>query len=310
MTSVADAGHGDAVRDLLAWGGPRLRDLPWRATRDPWAVLVAETMLQQTQVARVVGPFQQFCSQFPTPAACASSDVGDVVRAWAGLGFNRRAVLLHRAATAIVERHAGTVPQDLDSLLALPGVGPYTARAVLVFAFEAPGAVVDTNVGRVLARAFVGSRLTAAQAQQLADELVPADDSWRWNQVLLDFGAQVCTKRQPHCTTCPLHASCRWAETGFAEPDPAIASAGTSSPQSRFEGSDRQGRGRLVAALRDGPVARDDIAVVAGWPRDCERAERVAQRLVEDGVAVVDGRWLTLPRTAPGDEDATARVAS
>ncbi|MDQ4130378.1 MAG: A/G-specific adenine glycosylase, partial [Actinomycetota bacterium] len=144
----------DLTTALLAWGDGRRADLPWRATRDPWAVLVSETMLQQTQTSRVAPRYTAFLARFPTAAACAAAPAADILRAWAGLGYNRRALSLHRAAQAIVERHAGQVPDDLEALLALPGVGPYTARAVLALAFEADHGVLDTNAARVLARAL------------------------------------------------------------------------------------------------------------------------------------------------------------
>ncbi|TML16853.1 MAG: A/G-specific adenine glycosylase, partial [Actinobacteria bacterium] len=163
------------------WAQCARRDLPWRETRDPWAIIVSETMLQQTQVARVLPKYASFLSRFPTAVACAAARVGEVVDAWAGLGYNRRAVFLHRLAAEVVERHHAQVPDDLDALLALPGIGPYTARAVLVFAFERDVAVVDTNIGRVLAR-LTGQRLGQKSVQQLADRLVPADSGWDWNQ--------------------------------------------------------------------------------------------------------------------------------
>ena len=267
---------------LLGWGVPRLRDLPWRRTRDPWAVLVSELMLQQTQVPRVLPRYDAFLARFPTPVACATAGVAEVIQAWAGLGYNRRAVNLHRAAVAVTER--GRFPDTLEGLLALPGVGPYTARAVLAFAFEADAAVVDTNIARVLAR-VAGRRLTARQAQATADEWLAHGEAWAWNQSLMELGATVCTARSWACAACPLAPSCTWHRRGHAEPDPAVGSAGVSGGQSRFDGSDRQGRGRLVAALRQGPVAAGDLATVMGWPGDPERAQRVAATLVQDHLA-------------------------
>ncbi len=295
MTADAALKHQAAVEKLLGWGNNDLRDLPWRRTRDPWAILVAELMLQQTQVDRVVPSYTAFLTQFPTPAACARSPLADVVRAWDGLGYNRRAVYLHRAAQRIDEEHHGVVPDGFDALLELPGVGPYTARAVMAFAFERDVAVVDTNVGRVLARAFAGDRLGSRQAQALADELAPQGHGWEWNQIMLDFGARVCVKRAPLCDTCPIVTHCAWAADDFAAPDPAIASAGVTIAQSRFDGSDRQGRGRLVAALRHGPVHFEQLAHAAGWPDDPQRAERIARGLVAEGIAIDTGAWLTLP---------------
>ena len=280
---------------LLDWGERVRRDLPWRRTRDPWAVLVSELMLQQTQVPRVVARYDEFLRRFPTPDDCATAAVGEVVRAWEGLGYNRRAVDLHRAATRIVARHGGRVPSDLDELLALPGVGAYTARAVLAFAFEHDHGVVDTNAARFLARAVARRRLTAREAQELADALVPPGQGWAWNQAVLDLGAATCTKRTPRCGSCPITQDCTWARAGWPDPDPAVGSAGVPGRQSRFDGSDRQGRGRLVQALRTGPVGIDRVPDAAGWPDEPERARRIADGLVAEGLAeYVDGQ-LTLP---------------
>lgn len=283
------------LTDLLAWWEANGRELPWRQTRDPWAVLVSETMLQQTQVPRVETRYVQLLDEFPTPAACAAAPAGDVVRAWAGLGYNRRALNLHRCAVAVVERHGGALPDDLDALLALPGIGPYTARAILVFAFERDIGLVDTNAGRFLARAGAGRALGRRDAQELADSLVPRGQGWAWGQAVFDLGALVCVKRSPRCEVCPIAGACAWARAGWPAPDPVAGSAGISGGQSTFEGSDRQGRGRLVDALRAGPVLLADLPVVMGWPDDVLRAGRVAETLVADGLAVADGELLRLP---------------
>ena len=289
--------HRSSARSqrLLTWAERTRRDLPWRRSRDGWSVLVSELMLQQTQVARVLPRYEAFLSRFPTIHACAAAGVGEVVEAWEGLGYNRRAVNLHRTARVVVERHEGRLPDDLDALLALPGIGPYTARAVLAFAFERDHGVVDTNAARFLARAVAGARLAPAAAQSLADAQVPAGQGWAWNQAVLDLGAMVCTKRSPRCGSCPIAVDCAWARSGFPDPDPSSGSAGTSSPQPRFTGSDRQGRGRLVQSLRNGAIPTGRVADVAGWPDDPDRAHRVADGLVADGLAeYVDGQ-LTLP---------------
>lgn len=278
---------------LLTWGARTRRDLPWRHTRDPWAVLVSEAMLQQTQVARVVPAYRAFLARFPTPNRCAAATPGEVIGAWAGLGYNRRALHLHRAAVLVVDRHGGALPDDLAALLALPGVGPYTARAVLAFAFERDVGVVDTNVGRVLARRE-GRRLGPREVQEVADAAVPAGRAWAWNQALLDLGATVCRAREPACRSCPVPEGCRWRDR-VPGPDPAIGSARVTGPQAPFVGSDRQGRGRLVAALRSGPVPQGDRAQVMGWPDDPIRAARVASGLVAEGLVVVDGRSYRLP---------------
>ena len=281
---------------LLTWFGTVGRDLPWRRTRDPWAVLVAELMLQQTQVARVVDRWGRFLRRFPTVAACARMPVADVVDEWSGLGYNRRAVNLHRLAVAVVEGHDGTLPTDLAALMALPGIGPYTARAVLAFAHERPVGVLDTNAARVHAR-WAGRPLGPREAQLAADAEVPAAHGWAWNQAMLDLGATVCVARAPRCEACPVSATCAWWLAGAPPPDPAVGSAGVPGRQSTFAGSDRQGRGRLVDRLRRGPVPEADLAEAMGWPGDADRARRVAATLVVDGLAVLgpDGTW-TLPR--------------
>ena len=280
---------------LSRWAEGAHRDLPWRRTRDPWAVLVSEIMLQQTQVARVVPRYRAFLARFPTPPEAAAAPVSEVVRAWAGLGYNRRAVSLHRAACQIVDRHRGAVPDTLAELVALPGVGPYTARAVLAFAFEADVGVVEVNSARLLARAVAGRPLGGQEAQALADGLVPRGEGWAWNQAVLDLGATVCTKTAPRCPSCPLRACCAWAATGCVGPDPAAGSAGCGRPQRPFAGSEREGRGRLVDALRLAPVPLHAVADAAGWPGQPERARRAAAGLVADGLAVVDGGALRLP---------------
>jgi A/G-specific adenine glycosylase len=279
-----------AQADILRWGEEARRDLPWRHTRDPWAVLVSEVMLAQTQAARVVPKWEAFMARWPDPVACAGAPVGAVIAAWTGLGYNRRAVYLHRTAGVIAQQHDGRVPSDLAGLIALPGVGPYTARAVLTFAFEQPVGVVDTNAARVLARAAAGRTLTSCEAQDLADRSVPSGGGWAWNQAMLDLGATVCTARRPACHACPLGphrrspAVCTWAVAGG--PDPAVGSAGTSRPQSSFAGSDRQGRGRILAALIAGSLGPEAIARAAGWPDETARAMAAARSLVQDGLAV------------------------
>jgi A/G-specific adenine glycosylase len=282
---------------LLTWGAAHRRDLPWRRTRDPWAVLLSELMLQQTQAARVVPRYASFLERFPTPAACAASPVGDVIAEWSGLGYNRRAVNLHRCAVAVVERHGGVVPDALEALSTLPGIGPYTARAVLVFAFERDIGLVDTNAGRFLARAAAGRALGPREAQALADALVPPRRGWAWGQAVFDLGALVCVKRSPRCDECPIVAHCAWAGAGWPAPDPVHAgSAGISRAQAPLAGSDREGRGRLVRALVAGPVADADLPAACGWPDDPARARRIAAALVADGLAARDDNRLVLGR--------------
>jgi A/G-specific adenine glycosylase len=292
---------------LLGWARTELRDLPWRATRDPWAVLVSEVMLQQTQVARVIPKWHTFLAEYPTTTACAEADLPRLLELWQGLGYPRRVMALRSAAIAIETTYGGVFPVALEALLGLPGVGPYTARAILAFAFETDVGVVDTNSARVIARALTATPLSAKAVQALADQLTPDGRGWIWNQAMLDLGARNCTKRQPDCITCPLTYLCRWrlglaaAELGNDEPplDPSIGTAGVSGIQSRFAGSDRQGRGRLLRVLGDvGVVHMHELADVMGWPGEHVRADRVATSLAADCLiaATPDGLSFSLAR--------------
>ena len=279
------AAHVDAV---LAWGEPQLRDLPWRRPRDPWAVLVSEVMLQQTQVARVVPKWIAFLKAFPTATSCAAAELGEVLRLWQGLGYPRRARNLHEAAREV--RRRGAFPATLAELRTLPGVGPYTARAVLAFAFEAEAAVVDTNIARVYAR-VAGRRLTGAQVQAIADVSLPVGDSWVWNQCLMDLGARLC-RPVPRCEQCPLRSICTWSAAGAdVNADPAVGTAGVSRPQSRFEGSERQARGRMLKALTAGPVPFEEAARVMAHPA----ALRLVAALCAEGLVSHDVDVLRLP---------------
>ena len=244
-------------------------------------------MLQQTQADRVIAHYRAFLSQFPTALECAAAPSADVVRIWSGLGYNRRALNLHRSAVVIATQHGGVMPSDERSLRALPGVGAYTARAVMSLAFEADVATVDTNVVRVLSRSVVGAGLSMVDAQHLADRLLPAGRAWIFNQTMFDVGATVCTPR-PHCEVCPLRRQCRWHRRGLIDPDPWRSSPSV-RPQSTFAGSDRQGRGRLVHALRHDAVTRDTLASACGWPDDPARAERISDSLVAEGFATWTG---------------------
>lgn len=277
-------GFTDAI---LGWGEPRLRDLPWRRTRDPWAILVSEVMLQQTQVPRVIPKYLAFLEAFPSPTACASASLGDVLRMWQGLGYPRRARNLHLAATRVTE--LGEFPATLEGLLALPGVGPYTARAVLAFAFQVDAAVVDTNIARVYAR-VVGRRLTQREVQSVADAASPRGESWLWNQSVMDLGAALCRPMNPSCGACPVESVCAWRGTGQ---DPAVGSAGVSARQARFDGSERKARGMLMLALQAGPVAVASVPSV--MQRDDVTAQRLLVDLVRDGLVACDTTSVRLP---------------
>ncbi len=280
---------------VLDAGLAELRDLPWRHTRDPWAVLVSEVMLQQTQAARVVPRWERFLGRWPDPTSCAAATLADVLEEWSGLGYPRRARNLWLTAQRCVDAHGGRLPATLDELLALPGIGAYTARAVLAFALETDVGVVDTNIARVLARRE-GRPLTPKVAQQLADDWVPDGRSWDWNQVVMDLGASRC-RPEPRCEGC--HVECAWRAAGRPSPDPAVGSAGVSRRQARFEGSARQARGRLLAALGRAPVHADEVAAVIGWVDRSDAAQAAAalvDTLVADGLVVDRGGVLDLPR--------------
>lgn len=248
---------------LVAWFAANRRDLPWRRTRDPYRILVSEVMLQQTQVDRVIPYYEAFLDRFPTVADLAVAPVAEVIRAWAGLGYNRRAVNLQRTAQAVVTEHGGRFPSDPVALRRLPGIGPYTAGALACFAFEQDAAFLDTNMRRVLHRWFVGvdvPRLVVGERQlvAIAEAVVPSGQGWLWNQALIEFGALQCTARRPACVVCPVQRHCR----AF----PAIQSAigelprgPRAKPEAPFAGSNRYYRGRVVAALRE--LAADDAGI-------------------------------------------------
>ena len=229
---------------LLAWYKPRSRPLRIRMTKDPWAILVAEVMAQQTQIGRVDVAWPRFMAMYPTAASLAGAPTGEVLRAWAGLGYNRRAVALQRTAQVVLAEHSGRVPSEVEALLALPGIGPYTARAVAAVAFGQPVAAVDTNVRRVVKR-LLGRPTSAADLQATADELVDPVDPPAWTHATMDLGATVCRPRRPLCDDCPISRWC--ASAGIVEEPLRIARAAAAAP---FERTSRWLRGRIVAHLR------------------------------------------------------------
>ncbi|HEY2213823.1 MAG TPA: A/G-specific adenine glycosylase, partial [Acidimicrobiales bacterium] len=228
--------------------------------------------------------YLSFLERFPTPTVCAAAPASEVVRLWSGLGYNRRALNLHRAAQQIAADFDGVLPMDERLLRTLPGIGPSTARAVLSFGFGVDVATVDTNVVRVLSRCVTGAPLALPEAQALADRLLPSGHSWEFNQTMFDVGATLCVGTNPRCDGCPLRTICRWHKAGLAEPDPWRTSPSV-RPQPKFAGSDRQGRGRLLEALRSGALPEGVIAETCGWPDDAIRATRIAQALVSEGFA-------------------------
>ena len=273
---------------VLAWYATSRRDLPWRDIDDAYAVLVSEIMLQQTQVSRVIAAYHSFLERFPDVGSLAAAPRAQVLQAWKGLGYNRRAVALHRAAQAIVEDHAGVVPADIATLQALPGVGAYTARAVVAFAYGGDVAPVDTNIRRVVTRCVSGTALSGVRLQAAADAALPVGRARDWNAALMDLGAQHCTA-QPRCGDCPVRHLCAWAAAGGS--DPAAVAQRAVQP---FAGSQRFHRGRLLDALRAGEVDARDLAAAAQLP-DGTGATRVADGLVADGLAEWVGGRLRLP---------------
>ena len=291
--------HSDHITaELLRWGRSELRDLPWRRASDPWHVLVSEVMLQQTSVARVLPKFDTFVEAFPTPQSLAIAPLGEALVLWQGLGYPRRCRNLREAAIVITNDHGGVVPDDLEVLLSLPGVGAYTARAVLAFAFRRDVAVVDVNVSRVFSR-VCGEPMKAKALQEMADSLVPLGLSWEWNQVLMELGGRVCIARSPHCNDCPIKKWCVYASTE-SDIDPASLSAGASKPQPRFEGSDRQLRGAVLRIVLDSSSQSNshDIADVLLHFSDETQSSRVGKLiddLVAEGLLVRSGNVISAP---------------
>ncbi|HVE63328.1 MAG TPA: A/G-specific adenine glycosylase [Mycobacteriales bacterium] len=280
---------------VIPWYDVHARDLPWRGSHvSDWGVLVSEVMLQQTPVTRVLPAYTAWMRRWPAPAALAAASPGDAVREWGRLGYPRRALRLHAAACVIVDRHDGRVPADLDALLALPGVGSYTARAVASFAFGQRHAVVDTNVRRVVARAVDGVATAgppaAAGDLRALDPWIPAERGRAavFAVAMMELGALVCTARAPRCETCPLAERCAWRGAGSPAYD------GPHRRAQPWAGTDRQARGRLMAVLRaaDGPVPASRLA--AEWEEPVQVA-RALDGLVADGLVQRTGAGFALP---------------
>ncbi len=246
-----------AARDaILAWYAENGRSLAFRSTADPYAVLVSELMAQQTQAARAAEAWTTWIARWPTVADLASAPTAEVLRAWAGLGYNRRALALHRAAQAIVADHGGRVPDDVAALERLPGVGPYTARAVAAIAFNRPAGAVDTNVRRVLGRIAAGAPgiLSAGAVQALADAVVPRDAAAAWTHALMDIGAGLCAPRAPRCAGCPAARWCRYAAVGRADGGaPSRATTRRRAATPPFPATRRWLRGRVLGLAREAP---------------------------------------------------------
>ena len=281
-----------ALRDaVLAWFDANGRIFAIRQARDPYAILVSEVMAQQTQIGRAQEYWTRWMATFPTIESLASASPAEVLRAWAGLGYNRRAINLQRAARVVVEDHGGRMPRDVEALEALPGIGPYTARAVAAIAFGVPVTAVDTNVRRVLSRVTVGDRaLPPRDLQALADGLVPVDRPAAWTQALMDVGATFCRSRRPACETCPVRTWCRYAAA--TDRGKHTATARRSTP---FTATSRWLRGRILDRLRDAEKATwtEFADAIGGHDPAAVGAALVA--MARDGLLELDGARARLP---------------
>ncbi len=271
-------------RRLNDWYAVQARALPWRLRHTTaWGIFLSEVMAQQTPVARVEPVWHEWLARWPTPADLAAAAPGEAVRAWGRLGYPRRALRLHEAARAMVDRHGGQVPATVEELLALPGVGGYTAAAVACFAFGIPTPVVDTNVRRVLVRVLTGEASAAASLTRAERDLAAAamppgsDDANVWNVAAMELGALVCTARRPRCGDCPVADLCAWNLAGRP------AYAGPPRRGQAWHGTDRQARGALLAALRGSAEPVTATEVERAWPDEPQR-RRCLDSLVADGL--------------------------
>jgi len=271
----------------IEWYGAHARDLPWRHPETtPWGVLVSEVMLQQTPVVRVTPAWREWMARWPTPADLAVEPAGEAIRAWGRLGYPRRALRLHGCAVALVERHGGEVPERLTELLALPGIGSYTARAVAAFAFGQRHPVVDTNVRRLVARAVAGQpdggMATTPADLDATEALLPTepDRAAVASAAFMELGAVCCTARSPECARCPLAALCRWRTAAGGSPPRA---SGPSRRPQGYAGTDRQVRGLIMAVVREAPAEVPVTVLDAVWP-DAEQRRRALAGLLADGL--------------------------
>lgn len=306
----------DIQAALLAWFDAHARDLPWRRVRDPYRILVSEIMLQQTQVDRVLPKYRAFLEAFPTLEALADAPTAEVIRAWSGLGYNRRAVNMQRTARAVRDEYGGRFPSDVADLLKLPGIGPYTAGAIACFAFEQDVAFMDTNIRRVVRRLFTDALAdpppSEADLLAVARASIPPGQGWAWNQALMELGALICTSANPLCWRCPVREGCRdYAARRHADERAFGESAPPPAPRPRrlaerreapFAGSSRFYRGRIVEALRGLPhgasltltdlgahVKEDFAEADMPWLRG------LVEGLARDGLVLLDGAAARLP---------------
>jgi A/G-specific adenine glycosylase len=310
------AGVEEVRSALLEWFAAAGRDLPWRNTRDPYRIMVSEIMLQQTQVDRVLPKYRAFLETFPSLEALAEAPTAEVIRAWAGLGYNRRAVNMQRAARAVVNEYGGQFPRDLAALLNLPGVGPYTAGAIACFAFEQDVAFMDTNIRRVIHRLFVGPEEygSAGDARLLAigQAAVPPSHAWAWNQALMELGALICTAGAPACWRCPVQTYCRAYAARRAADEQIFSNSATPElrrqrrvgerREAAYTGSNRFYRGRLIDALRQLapgqalPLSQLGVRVKDGFSDgDLPWLRGLLEGLARDGLVALEGEQARLP---------------
>ena len=281
------------IEAICAWFDANGRDLPWRRPgTSAWGVLVSEVMSQQTPMSRVIGPWHEWMNRWPTPDDLAEEDSGEAVAAWGRLGYPRRALRLHSCAVAIATEHDGVVPNSYDELVALPGIGDYTASAVVSFAFGGRATVLDTNVRRLIARAESGiancpTSVTRAE-RVVADALVPDEDvrAAKWAVASMELGALVCTARSPQCEVCPIRDSCRWVIDG--KPDNAPARRGQP-----WKGTDRQCRGVIMDVVRNSPRGVKIQMALSAWPEP-DQASRCLESLLDDGLVHRRGSLISL----------------
>ena len=297
-TSAELSQLGKIQRRVLGWYEKNRRALPWRETSDPYAILVSEVMLQQTQVERVIPKFLEFLELFPTIQSLAAAPLAQIIRRWAPLGYNRRAVRLHEIAREVAHKWNGSLPQAYEDLLRLPGIGPYTAAAVACFGFGAQRAAPDTNVRRVLARLFLGhSEATARQIAEATSRTLPSGRAETWNQALMDLGASLCSARKPRCSECPLAAWCLYRaqeEARALRPSEAAERPASYQAKAGFVGSNRFYRGRVIQLLRElEPGERVTLADLGArlrpdfGPHLADWLVGLAQELVEDGLVAL-----------------------
>jgi A/G-specific adenine glycosylase len=291
---VPDTGlTSHVIEAICAWFDANGRDLPWRRPgTSAWGVLVSEVMSQQTPMSRVIGPWHEWMNRWPTPDDLAEEDSGEAVAAWGRLGYPRRALRLHSCAVTIATEHDGVVPNSYDELVALPGIGDYTASAVVSFAFGGRATVLDTNVRRLIARAESGiancpTSVTRAE-RIVADALVPDEDARaaKWAVASMELGALVCTARSPQCEVCPIRDGCRWVIDG--RPDNAPARRGQP-----WKGTDRQCRGVIMDVVRNSPHGVKVQMALSAWP-ELDQASRCLESLLDDGLVHRRGNLITL----------------